>query len=566
MKDMTQDWHQRLSPPQYRTRVEKNVWITMRDGVRLCADIYRPDAEGRFPALLSVSPYSKDAQKLPIHEYATDRELGNGGIEAGDSDYFVSRCYIHVIADSRGTGYSEGAYRVYTTKEQQDGYDLVEWMAAQSWCSGNVGMLGISYFAIMQLLVAAQQPPHLKAIFPCDASTDNYRHRNYHGGILHSSFISTYWEGSLVVHTPDAVDLPPDELQHIVALQKENPDLRCNPRMWKALEFPFTNPHLFDVLTHPLDGPFYWERSAYTKLDKIRIPTFLMGRWSANTLHLPGSFQAWEGIDAPKRLMITIPESGSGFNRPWHENHDLILRWYDHWLKGNDTGVLDEAPIRIFVQGTNSFRDEQEWPLARTVWTRFHLGVNGALKREGPGWNDKPDSFKSAAPLAAGQKVPALRYATPPLQEDTEVTGPIAATLFAAISSTDCNWIVELEDIAPDGSNKRVSIGWLKGSHRETDAAKSKPYKPFHPHTRAVPVEPGKVESYAIEMRETAYVFKAGHRIQLLVKAQDAPWEGSSYVYRLSLHLPRNEEVKHTVYHTPEYPSYLLLPLIPGRK
>ncbi|OGA01957.1 MAG: hypothetical protein A3H35_04105 [Betaproteobacteria bacterium RIFCSPLOWO2_02_FULL_62_17] len=142
----------------------------------------------------------------------------------------------------------------------------------------------------------------------------------------------------------------------------------------------------------------------------------------------------------------------------------------------------------------------------------------------------------------------------------------MAATLFASLSSSDGNWIVELEDIAPDGGNKRVSIGWLKASHRETDAAKSKPYKPFHPHTRAVPVQPGRVESYAIEMRETSYVFRAGHRIQLLVKAQDAPWEGASYVYRLSLHLPRNEEVRHTVYHTPEYPSSLLLPLIPAKR
>ena len=557
------DWHTRLSPPRYRTRVERNVRVTMRDGVRLCADIYRPDAPGRFPALLSASPYSKDVQKLPVHEYSTDRELGNGGIEAGDTDYFVSRGYVHLIADARGTGHSEGAYRVYTFKEQQDGYDLVEWMARQSWCDGNVGMLGISYFGIMQLLVAAQQPPHLKAIFPADAATDSYRHRNYHGGILHSSFISTYWEGSLVAHTADQVDLDGDELARIVAEQKENPDIRCNPRMWKALEFPFTNPHLFDILTHPFDGPFYWERSAWTRLDRIGIPTFLMGRWSAQYLHLPGSFQAYEGIQAPKRLMITVPESGAGFNRPWHENHDLILRWYDHWLKGNDTGVMDEAPIRIYVQGPDRFRDEQEWPLARTRWTKFHLGTNGSLKEESPGWNEKPDAFRNAAPLRPGQQVPALRYATEPLAHDTEVTGPIALYLYASIGGADTNWIVELEDVAPDGTTRRASIGWLKASHRELDEAKSKPFQPYHPHTRALPVTPGKIERYAIDIRETSYVFKAGHRMQLRVKAQDAPWEGTSYIYRLSLHLPRNEEMEHRVHHTPEHPSYLLLPVIP---
>ena len=560
---MSEHWHARVSQPRYRTRVEKNVRVAMRDGVRLCVDIYRPEAGGRFPALLGASPYSKDVQKLPVPESPTDREAGNGGIEAGDSDYFVSRGYVHVIADARGTGHSEGAYRVYSLKEQQDGHDLVEWMAGEPWCDGNVGMLGSSYFGIYQLLTAAQQPPHLKAIAPVDTATDAYRHRAYHGGILHRSFISTWWEGSLVAHTADQVDLAQEELSRVVAELKERPDIKSNPRLWKALEFPWTNPHLFDILTHPFDGPFYWERSAYTKLDRIRIPTFLLGRWSAHYLHLPGSFQAYEGIDTPKRLMITVPESGSGYNRPWHENHDLLLRWYDHWLKRNDTGLMEEPPVKIFVQGANRWRDENEWPLARTQWKRLSLGANGSLKEDGPGWNERPDRFTNVVALLPGQPVPALRYATAPLAQDTEVTGPMALTLYGSISGTDTNWIVEVEDLAPDGKATRVSIGWLKASHREMDESKSKAYQPFHPHTRALPVTPGRVERYAIEIRETSYVFKAGHSLQLRVKAQDAPWEGASYVYRLSLHLAPHEEMRHTVYHTPEYPSCLLLPVIP---
>jgi predicted acyl esterase len=557
------DWHDRLSQPKYRMKVEKNAWVTMRDGVRLCVDIYRPDADGKFPALLGMSPYSKDVQKLPVHEYPTDREIGNGGIEAGLSEYFVSRGYVHVIADVRGTGYSEGGYRVFSLKEQQDGYDLVEWMAKQDWCSGGVGMLGSSYFAMIQLLVAAQQPPHLKAIFPVDSTTDMYRHWAYHGGILHSSFLSTLWEGSMVVNKADEPDLEKDELARIVAAQKENPDLACNPRMWKALEFPFTNPHLFDVLTHPFDGPYYRERSANAKFDRIKVPAYLIGRWQASYIHLQGAFQSYAGIQAPKRLLITNPESGVGFNRPWHENHDLVLRWYDHWLKGNDTGVMEEPPIRLYVQGTGKYRDENEWPLARTQWKKLYLGVNGSLSEDGPGWNEKPDSFVNAAPLMPGQKVPALRYATAPLQKDTELTGPAALYLHASLGGTDTNWIVEIEDLRPDGSTVRAAIGWLRASHREVDDARSKPYQPFHPHTRAVPVEPGKVELYAIDFREMCYVFKAGSRIQLLVKAQDAPWEGSSYIYRISLHLPPNKAMQHTVHHTPEHPSILVVPVIP---
>jgi predicted acyl esterase len=535
----------------------------MRDGVRLCVDIYRPDAEGRFPALLGTSPYSKDVQKLPVYEYPTDRELGNGGIEAGDSEYFVSRGYVHVIADARGTGMSEGAYRVFSEKEQQDGYDLVEWIAQQPWCSGNVGMIGSSYFGMIQLLTAAQQPPHLKAIFPVDSTTDFYRHWAYHGGILHSSFLSTWWEGSLVVNTADEPPLAKAERERMIAAQKEKREIASNPRLWKALEFPFTNPHLHDVLTHPLDGPYYRERSANSKLDRIRIPTFLIGRWQATYIHLQGSFQAYAGIDAPKRMMIVNPESGVGFNRPWHENHDLVLRWYDHWLKGNDTGAMEEPPIKLYIQNRGTYRDENEWPLARTQWTTLYLGVNGTLGEARPGWNEKPDSFVNAAPLLPGQKVPALRYATAPLTEDLELTGPAALYLYASLGGTDTNWIVELEDLRPDGSTVRAAIGWLRASHREVDAEKSKPYQPWHPHTREVPVPPGKVELYAIDFREMCYAFKAGSRIQLLVKAQDAPWEGASYIYRISLHLPPATPMKHTVHHTPEYPSHLVVPVIP---
>ena len=560
---MNTDWHELLSRPQYRTKTEKHVFVGMRDGVRIAVDIYRPDASVKVPALLGISPYGKDVQKLPIFEYPTDRDLGNGGIEAGDTDYFVSRGYAHVIADARGTGASEGSYGVFTGKEQQDGYDIVEWIAKQPWCDGNVGMLGMSYFGMIQLLVAAQQPPHLKAIFPVDAATDMYRHWAYHGGILHLSFLSTWWDSSLVVNSAERSDVPAAELKAMVENLLEDPDVRSHPRLYKTLTWPQKNPHFFDVLTHPLDGSYYWERSACTKFGKINIPCHLLSRWSAPYIHLPGAFSAYGQINVPKKLIITMPESGVGFNRPWHENHDIVLRWYDHWLKGIDTGVMDEPPITILVQGTNQWRHENEWPLARTQWTKLYLSDQGRLKNEMPGWNERPDGFTSAAGLRPGVKVPSLRYATEPLAADTEVTGPIALYLFAAISSADTNWIVEVSDVDTDGKETRVSIGWLKASHRELDRGRSKPHKPYHPHTGAVPVDPGKVYEYAIEISDTSYVFKAAHRMQLVVKAQDAPWEGTSYIYRLSNHLSPSRETRHTIFHKPEYPSHLLLPVIP---
>lgn len=558
------DWLSHLSQPKYRMKVEKDVRIPTRDGVQLAVDIYHPDTDGRFPALLSMSCYGKDIQKLPVPDYPTDPLLGNGGIESGDSDYFVKRGYVHIIADSRGTGLSGGAYRVLTAKEQEDGYDLVEWIANQPWCNGNVGMLGISYFAMTQYLVAAQKPPHLKAIFPCDAATDHYRHIDYHGGILNIAFAFQWWE-HVLAHTVASSDLPADELKRRVEDLKKTEDVRSFPTAFIALMFPEKNPRLFDLLVHPYDGPFHWERSAYTKFERIDIPCHLMSRWTAYNVHLPGAFSAYGFIRTPpknKKLLITIPESGVGFNRPWHEDHDTILRWYDHWLKGTDTGMMDEPPIRLLVQGTNEWRDENEWPLARTRWTKFYLREKGSLSEKPPVSSEKPDRYANNPGVKPGQPIPGVEYLTSPFRENTEVTGPIALYFYASLSSEDSDWMVALSDIDLDGSERVVSRGWLKASHREMDESKSKPYQPFHPHTRSIAIDPGKIFEYAIDIRETSYVFKAGHRIRLKIKSQDAPWEGKGYDYAIHRHFTRSRETVHTIHHTSEYPSYLLLPII----
>jgi predicted acyl esterase len=567
---MMKDWNELISQPKYKMKVEKDVRIKMRDGVHLAADIYHPDAEGKFPALLSMSCYGKDIQKLPVPDYPTDPFLGNGGIEAGNSEYFVMRGYVHIIADSRGTGLSEGAYRVFTNKEQEDGYDLVEWIAGQPWCNGNVGMLGISYFGMIQYFVAAQNPPHLKAIFPADAATDHYRHIDYHGGILNLAFAFQWWE-HVLAHTVSPPDLSADELKRMVEDLKKKEDIRSFPTAYILLMYPEKNPRAFDLLVHPYDGPFHWERSSYTKFEKITIPCHLLSRWTAMNVHLPGAFSAYNGIKTPgknKKLMITIPESGVGFNRPWHENHDLILRWYDHWLKGIDTGMMKEPPIRIFVQGRNEWRYENEWPLARTKWTKFYLRENASLSESpplsphSPHSNEEPDHYTNKPGLKPGQLIPGVEYLTVPLREDIEITGPIAIYFYASLSDQDTDWMVVINDINLDGSEKVVSKGWLKASHRELDENKSKPYQPFHPHTRSVPIELGKIYEYAIDIKETSYVFKAGHRIHLKIKSQDAPWEGKGYDYAIHRHFTRSKETLHTIYHNSEYRSYLLLPII----
>lgn len=558
---MSKNWRELVSQPKYKVKVEKNVFITMRDGTRLAADIYRPDTEGKFPALLGTSPYSKDVQKLPVPRGPSDQIKGNGGIEAGDTEYFVSRGYIHVIADARGTGFSEGGYRFFTKKEQEDGYDLIEWIGTQPRCNGNVGMLGMSYFGMIQYYIAALNPPHLRAIFPVDACTDMYRQWAYHGGIMNTTFALRLWT-MIVAHTLDPLDIAVDDLKRALESARNNNDIRSRASVYLPLIDLNKNPMIHDMLVYPNDGPYYWERSAYTKLDKIKIPTYMLYRWTAWQLHLRGAFQGWNGINAPKKLRVCIPKSGMGFWRPWNEDHDLILRWYDHWLKGIDTGIMDEPPISIFVQGVDKYRYEHEWPLARTKWTKFFLRENRGLAELPASSGEETDSFTNMPAIIPGQEVPSIKYMTKPLYNDTELTGPIALYIHASLNKSDANWMVEIHDIDTDGTMKLISMGWLKASHREIDESKSKPYKPFHPHTRSIPIKPGTINEYAIEICETSYVFKAGHRIQLLIKGQDAPWEGFRERERWC-HLDNSKETKCTIYHTSEYPSYLLLPIIP---
>ena len=560
---MNEKWRDVLSKPKYSLKLEKDVKIPMRDGVLIATDIYRPDADGQFPALLSISPYGKGLQTLPVPDFPSDSRLGNGGIEAGNSEYFVSRGYIHVIADCRGTGYSGGAYRVLTKKEYEDGHDLVEWVATQPWCNGNVGFLGMSYFSMIQFGIAAENPPHLKALFALDALTDMYRHWGYHGGILNLGFFLHWWP-TVLAHTIESPDLREADLRQLVEEIEKDGDIRSYPIAYIALLFPQKNIHLFDLITHPLDGPYYWERSAYTKFEKIKVPCYMLSRWTSYGLHLPGAFSAYSGIKAPKKLTITIPESGSGFNRPWvKECHDLVLRWYDYWLKGINTGIMDEPPISILVQGVNQWRNEYNWPPTGTKWTKFYLRGQGLLSPEPPVEGEKPDVFTNKFGLKPGEKVPSITYTTPPLTEDIEVTGQSALYLKAALSTNDTNWMIELRDVAPDGASKTLTMGWLKASHWEIDEKRSHEYQPFHPHTRRAPIEVGKVYEYAIDIRETSVVFQRGHCIQILVKGQDAPWEGKEYFHAFLYHLPSSKETQHTIYHTPEHPSYVILPVIP---
>ena len=564
--------------------------VPMRDGVHLAVDVFHPDADGKFPALVSVGPWSKelssDLQWVNPPQPPSTR-LWAAPIEAGNSEYLVSRGYVHVIAHIRGLGHSEGSYNIGWgwVGKGTDAYDLIEWTAEQPWCNGNIGMIGISAYGATQLFTAIQQPPHLKAIFPYDAPGDLYRDGFYDGGVLSTFTLAMGRNWAISGLETDNIQeqkRKAREIREKIAARERDPlgfhiakDVMMYGEPYNILVHPQVNPWLFDLITNPFDGPSYRQRSFCEHYDKITIPTYCGSGWYAWTYtHLAGAFRNYAGITRAKakKLILGPTVHGPGdrwyhLERPWHQYHDEIVRWYDYWLKGIDTGIMDEPPIKMFVNGVNRWRYEKEWPLARTVWKKLYTRTFGRLLDDPPASTETtPDVFVQQ-PLSTTSEIGRVPYQTAPLTRDLEITGPIALHMYASIEVedkdwVDTNWITSIKDVDPQGIERELTRGWLKASHRALDPNKSAPGQPYHLHTKESieKIEPDKIYEYAIEVRPTSNVFRVGHRIKLEIMSADVPGPA---VF-IPPHFCRNDVVVHKIYHSKEYETYLLLPTIPA--
>jgi uncharacterized protein len=544
-----------------------DVRIPTRDAVELAADVFLPDGDGPFPVLVAVSPYGKEIQWLPYPPQPPTSPLYFREVEAGDPEYLTAHGYVHVIADGRGIGQSGGAYTGWMSPDEaRDGHDVVEWAGTQSWSDGNVGMVGVSYYGAMQLAVAAQQPPHLKAIMPINAPADFYREGSHHGGILHVFFkwiYETCVGGNIESATVNA--LSEDELRAVIDRLREDDDLKQYVPLYNIALNPNRQPGFFDLLANPLDGPFYWERSAYRAYDKINIPFYTgSGWWAYAHMHLRGAFRNFEGIDAPKKLYI---ESRVEADAPMDEAYNAeVVRWYDHWLKGIDTGIMDEPPIRYHVRG-GGFRTAQEWPLPETQWTELHLRRLELLSPEPEPVDGRPDVFVQQSVLETSH-VASADYLTVPYGDEVEFAGPVALTLFAEIDAEDTNWMVSVLDVYPDGMEVELTRGFLKASHRRVDEERSDPWRPWHPHDAVEPVPVGEVVEYRIELSPMASVVRAGHRLKLSISAMDhafwPPIDPELGTGHQPWHVCRNATVTHKIAHDRTHRSRLLVPFVPS--
>jgi putative CocE/NonD family hydrolase len=520
--------YRNLSEPQHAMAREDDVAIPMRDGVQLLADVLRPATPGRYPVLIAASPYPRQIQDLGAPM---------GFIEAGASDFFVPRGYVHLIVNLRGTGGSGGTFGFFDSQERQDMHDQVEWAALQPWSDGNIGMIGISYFAMTQMEAAVERPPHLKAIMPVAGTFDLYDSATHHG-LVSTSFVTPFlsmigmtsghtnklWRSKLLdvvrgilrmpaIHKKFATFNGEAAMTGLKVLLKLHHDPHPWDDLWRAI-----------VVEHPLRDAWWEDRNLLPLLHKVEIPVYLGCDWQNVPLHLPSTFPAFQRLTNSKHVRAAmLGEHGLAW--PWESLHIEALAWFDHWLKGSDTGILDGPRIRYVVPGAEGWHAADTWPLPNASHRSLALRADGALGDE-----EGESGSRTLMTLGAGLNraqasvtdPPAnLTWTSAPLENDLDVVGDIELQLDAISTAADTAWIVVLQDVDPTGAITDITAGYLRAGLREVDEAASRPGAPELPCRafQAVPI--GGPVRYRIPMVANARRFKTGHRVRLFLTSDD---------------------------------------------
>jgi len=541
-------------PRDYRLIVEKDVAIPMRDGAVLFADVFRPDAEERCPAIMNISVYQKDKLWVPPPDLEEEANPYMNW-ETVNPLWWVPRGYACVRVDARGSGKSHGASEPNSYQEAVDFYDAIEWIARRPWCSGSIGTCGISYHANSQWRVAGLQPPSLKAILPWEGRADMYRDQAYHGGIFSMEFVAN-WANNNTAH-------------HLLgAPASYNPDAFRNDLLWEWMR-------------HSLDSDYWRTRGA--RWDCVTVPLYSAGNWGGFALHLRGNTEGFtQAASLHKKLRI---HDGTRYHLFYSEEGRMDqLRWFDYWLKGLDTGIMDEPPVKLLIRTGDGqpyqWRFENEWPIARTQWTRMYLKSRGEAHAAAAGeLVETPPvevgklSYAASSPPghAVDDTHMGVAFETAPMAEDIEITGPIVLVLWVSSTSKDMDIFATIRNIGPDGQDcwevgqqgnpVPVAKGWLRASHRKLDPVRSLPYRPFHAHDERLWLNPDEVVECHVEIWPSCMVFRKGHRLRLDVQPRDGV--GSERYRHYSADY--NAGAQNTIYAGGAMPSYLLLPVIPPR-
>lgn len=579
--------------------VDFDVPAKMRDGVTLRANVYRPASEGQWPVLLTRLPYGKD---LP------------GGTSIMDPAQVARRGYVVIVQDTRGRAASEGEWDPMRN-EALDGIDTIAWASKLHYSNGSVGMYGASYFGFTQWASAVHAPEALKAMVPFITWNDPLNGVFFRAGALELGVMAS-WQlmmGLDVLLRRHRGDADPRNLGRALYMLTKDIDTLGKQGYWslplKSFA-PLTRndvaPAFFEVFEHPMDREHSDPLTILGKHEQVKVPTLNIGGWYDIFLKdTIGNFKLMreQGAtpEARQSKLLIGPWSHTTYGNPVGEMNfgfastaafidlqvDLVslqVRWFDHFLKGIDTGMLKEAPIKLFVMGANVWRDEQEWPLARAVNTPYYLHSNGhanTLNGDGMLSTNKPQgetadtyAYDPAHPVLtrggallmspefpsgvrdqreAESREDVLVYSTPVLEQDVEVTGPIVVHLWASSSALDTDFVARLVDVYPDGYAQNLTDGILRARYRN-----------FAKGEEPSLIEPENAYEYEIDLWATSNLFKKGHRIRLDVTSSNFPrWDRNPNTGHDFGADDQLVVAQQKILHDAEHPSYVMLPLVP---
>ena len=569
--------------------IEWDVPIAMDDGVVLRADVFRPVQSGRHPVIMTCGPYGKwlhfddlyhDQWQRMCDEHP-DVPAGSSNKyqnwEVVDPEKWVPDGYAIVRVDSRGAGRSPGVLDMWSRREAQDYCQCIEWAAQQPWSNGKIGLNGISYYAMNQWQAAALQPPHLTAICVWEGAADYYRDMTHHGGI-YCSFADTWFPKQIL------------SVQHGRGTRgyrsRMNGDWVSGPQTLteeelgaQRCDFPA------DCFANALASDEYWT-SRMPDWSQVRVPVLSAANWGGQGLHPRGNFEGFvRAASSEKWLEVHGIEHWTEFYTDYGVR--LQKRFFGHFLKGEDTGWSKQPRVVLQVRHPGERfveRHDNEWPLARTQWTKFFLRPeNLALDAKGP---------EQEGRITYGGLSDGVTFLTSPLARETEITGPIAAKLWVSSASEDADLFLVVRVFSPDlkevtfmgalDPHTPVAQGWLRASHRKLDKALSLPYRPYHTHDEIQKLTPGEVYELAVEVWPTCIVVPKGCRIGLTVRGRDYEYPGgvSSGLGNLNEVFTGVGPFRHndprdrpaavfgadvTLHTGPSRQAYLLLPVIPAR-
>jgi uncharacterized protein len=566
-------------------QIDWDAPIRMDDGIVLRADVYRPVGGGKYPVILSYGPYAKGlsfqegykSQWSRVIKSAPEVLQGSSNKyqnwELVDPEKWVPDGYALVRVDSRGAGRSPGSLDVWSAREAQDLYECVEWAGTQAWSNGKVGIHGISYYAMNQWNAGALTPPHLAALCIWEGSSDYYRELCRHGGILcdflsswHPRQVASVQHGvgyrgakSLVTGEPVAgpETLPKEELAKLCA---NTPGEAKHRR---------------------LHDDYYAARTA--EFAQIDAPLLSAANWGGMGLHTRGNFEGWLAAGSKQKWLEVHGDTHfTHFYSKYGEG--LQKRFFGHFLKGEDTGWSKQPRVSLNIRHPGEkfvVRAENEWPLARTKWTKYFLQPDGL----GLG----PNTPAAKTTLSYETTGDGLTFLTPPSLKSLEITGPVAAKLWVSSETTDADLFLVLRLIDPAGKDVTfigsndprtpVGLGWLRASQRKLDPALSQPYRPWHSHDEEWPLKPGEPVEVDVEIWPTCIVVPPGYRLALTIRGKDYEVDGTDAAlpnapYPMKgvgpfLHIDPDDRpaavfaCRNTLHFAADKAPYLLLPVIP---